>query len=310
MHGYTRRMTEAFVAWNVLWHDLGTEHVARTGFMGIVRAAGDHGDAYRDGLARGSYPFETLSREATLARFPFLDPGGFREVFVSPEGGALLCLRIAEDMVRWLKAKGATVRDHTPVEMVDTDAASVTLAGGERLSADAVVVTAGAWVTRLLPALTAGLASKRTHVVYLDPPAAFRAAWEQAPVIPGVGLDIGGYILPPVAGTDLKFGAGATRMDWTGDDFELPDGAGEQLRDMFAPLFRQIAGYRVKHVRKCVYTFTADEHFHGARHGAAWIVSACSGHGYKFGTAIGRRVADAIESGDDKTLAAWLEARD
>jgi sarcosine oxidase len=38
-------------------------------------------------------------------------------------------------------------------------------------------------------------------------------------------------------------------------------------------------------------------------------VSACSGHGYKFGAAVGRRVADAVETGDGRGLLAWLEAR-
>jgi sarcosine oxidase len=33
------------------------------------------------------------------------------------------------------------------------------------------------------------------------------------------------------------------------------------------------------------------------------VVSACSGLGYKFGAAVGRRVADAIESGDMDMLA-------
>lgn len=311
MDGYTRRMTEAFAAWDELWADLGAEHLARVGFMGVVRAPGDGVDQYRDGLARGGYPFETLTREAALARFPYLDPQGFRDVFVSPEGGALLCLRIAADMVRWLRASGVTIREHAMVRDVDTAAASVTLADGERLSADAIVVSAGAWVTQLLPDIAGQLASKRTYVVYLEPPTELRAAWERTPAIPGIGLDIGGYVLPPVAGTDLKFGAGATRLDWTVDTpFELPDDAGERLRDMFAPLFTRIADYRVKRVRKCVYTFTADDRFFGARRDAAWIVSACSGHGYKFGAAIGRRIADAVESGDGKTLSAWLEARD
>ena len=309
--GYTQRMTEGFAAWEELWGDLGAEHIARIGFMSFIRETGDHGDVYRDGLVRGGYPFETLTREAAVARFPYLDPHGFREAFVSPEGGALMCLRIAADMVRWLRARNVVVRENATVRNIDTAAASVTLADGERLSADAVVVTAGAWVTQLMPDLAGRLASKRTYVAYLEPPDEFRAAWERTPAIPGVGLNIGGYILPPVAGTDLKFGAGATRVDWTVDtSFELPDNAGERLRDLFTPLFRRLETYRVKRVRKCVYTFTADDRFFATRRGAAWIVSACSGHGYKFGAAIGRRIADALESGDDKALTAWLEARD
>lgn len=38
------------------------------------------------------------------------------------------------------------------------------------------------------------------------------------------------------------------------------------------------------------------------------IVAACSGHGYKFGAAVGRRVATAVETGDDAALLAWLRA--
>ncbi len=311
LQGYTGRMTEAFAAWDELWADLGAEHIVRAGFMGIVRAAGDNADQYRDGLARGGYPFETLAKDAAIARFPYLDPQGFTDIFLSPEGGVLLCLRIAADMVAWLRARGVTIREQAVVTGIDAAAPSVTLAGGERLSADAVVVTAGAWVTGLLPDLADRLASRRTYVVYLEPPAEFRAAWASTPAIPGIGGDIGGYILPPVAGTDLKFGAGATRTEWIADTpFELPPDAGVQLRDMFGPLFRRLADYQVKRVRKCVYTFTHDDRFFSARRGAAWVVSACSGHGYKFGAAIGRRVADAVESGDDKALAAWLEARD
>ena len=75
-------------------------------------------------------------------------------------------------------------------------------------------------------------------------------------------------------------------------------------------MFARMDKYRITDTRRCVYTFTADSHFYGERRGAAWIISACSGHGYKFGTAVGRRVADAVETGDDRTLVEWLAARD
>ncbi|RWK59353.1 MAG: sarcosine oxidase, partial [Mesorhizobium sp.] len=36
--------------------------------------------------------------------------------------------------------------------------------------------------------------------------------------------------------------------------------------------------------------------------------SACSGHGYKFGAAVGRRVAATVDNGDVGGLKAWLRA--
>jgi sarcosine oxidase len=58
----------------------------------------------------------------------------------------------------------------------------------------------------------------------------------------------------------------------------------------------------------CAYTFTADEKFLAHQDGKCLVVSACSGHGYKFGAAVGRRVAAAVGDGDVKGLKRWLRA--
>jgi sarcosine oxidase len=53
----------------------------------------------------------------------------------------------------------------------------------------------------------------------------------------------------------------------------------------------------------CLYTNTPDYHFLIDRHpefGQMWIVSPCSGHGFKFASVIGELVADLIiEGGTD-----------
>ena len=42
----------------------------------------------------------------------------------------------------------------------------------------------------------------------------------------------------------------------------------------------------------CLYTTTADERFILERRGRVVVGSACSGHGFKFAPAVGRRLAD------------------
>jgi sarcosine oxidase len=44
-------------------------------------------------------------------------------------------------------------------------------------------------------------------------------------------------------------------------------------------------------VETCLYTNTADAGFVLERHGRVVVCSACSGHGFKFAPAVGRRVA-------------------
>ena len=94
-----------------------------------------------------------------------------------------------------------------------------------------------------------------------------------------------------------------------GTDQATTEAEGIALRDYFHPVFRDLDQYEIERVRSCAYTFTADEKFFGARKGNTWVVSACSGHGYKFGAAVGEHVARAVRDDDGDGLIRWLEAR-
>eukprot|EP00873_Tetraselmis_striata_P045167 jgi/Tetstr1/465431/TSEL_010115.t1 len=287
--GYQRRIGAAYEAWDALWDDLGAKHLVDTGFLIVSQTGRDEAVDYRQGLVDGGFPVEDLSPTDAAARYPFLDVDTIHSAAFSPEGGVLLCQRVAVGLRDWLRRAGADVRETTKVSAVDTDNGRVTLATGEALVADHVVVTAGAWVLDLIPALAASLTSYRTAVAYLAPPEDLRAAWEAAPAI----LDVGGTV-PCKA-----------------DDRRVPEpGEGERIRDLFGPPFARIGDYRVTEVVTCAYTFTRDEHFFAKLSPRATIVSACSGHGYKFGAAVGRCVAQGVVSGDREAMRSWLEARD
>ncbi len=308
--GYGRAITEAYAAWDELWGDLGAVHHDPRGFLCLSREAGDEAEEYREGLEAGGYPFELLDAAETVRRWPFLEPDTIRYGFFSAEGGALHCRHIAKGVAGWLRAHGADVRENARVASVDAAAGAVTLEGGERLAADRVVVTAGAWVLKLFPQLASDLVTWRTAVVYLEPPADLKPSWERAPVILDVGGRIDGYIIPPSGGAGLKFGTGLHKMPSADADANrIPaPGEGEAIRDRFAPPFFRLDEYRVREVVTCAYTFTEDERFFGTGIGRTLVVSACSGHGYKFGAAVGRRVADAVEDGDTDGLKRWLRA--
>lgn len=309
--GYQRRIGDAYAAWDEMWSDLGAKHLVDTGFMVLSQSEDDGGEDYRKGLVEGGYPFETLTPTETAMRFPFVDPQTIRYGLVSDEGGVLLCQKIASDLRDWLVGNGAEVRANTAVTAVNAAMGSVTLADGSRLSGDHVIVTAGAWTLGLFPELDLSLTPYRTAVVYLTPPEDLREAWERSPAILDPGGPIDGYILPPVAGTDLKFGAGIHKYKAGPDQDRVPkEGEGEILRNHFAPPFARIEEYRVDDVVTCAYTFTSDEHFFATTEDKATIVSACSGHGYKFGAVVGQKLADGVVSNDMMSAQAWLEARD
>ncbi|MGP2491893.1 NAD(P)/FAD-dependent oxidoreductase [Mesorhizobium sp. PUT5] len=308
--GYGRLITEAYEAWDELWSDLGENHLDPRGFMCVSREEGDEAEQYRTGLEKGGYPFELLEPAAAVARWPFLEAGTFRYAFFSPEGGALHCRKIAAGLANWLRAGGANVYENSRATAVDADAGRVTLADGQTLQADRVVVTAGAWVLKLFPELGGELRTYRTALAYVEPPADLKAAWKKAPVILDVGGKTDGYMIPPTRGTGMKFGSGLHKVptsdaDWNRDPVE---GEGEVVRNLFSPPIARIGEYRVTEVVTCAYTFTEDEKFLAHEKGRCLVVSACSGHGYKFGAAVGRRVAAAVGDGDIGNLKRWLRA--
>ncbi|WP_119392663.1 NAD(P)/FAD-dependent oxidoreductase [Taklimakanibacter lacteus] len=308
--GYARTISEAFEAWEEMWGDLGRSHLAARGVLAMSQIAGDDGEKFREGYDRMGEAYELYEPKDAARRYPFIDPGTIRYAYHTKAGGALLCQRIARDLARWLQEKGAVLRLNSGVTAIDEQAGGVTLADGARITADQIIIAAGAWVLRLVPELAESLRLYRTAVAYLAPPADLAAAWAEAPAI----LDIGGkaeaYMLPPVDGTGLKVGAGVHKRPASAPDANrspIP-GEGESLRKLLSPPLARIDDYRVSRVVTCAYTFTADEKFLSYRKGKALVVSACSGHGYKFGAAIGRRVATALETGNDPALLAWLRA--
>ncbi|MFI0843189.1 NAD(P)/FAD-dependent oxidoreductase [Mesorhizobium sp. IMUNJ 23232] len=308
--GYGRLITEAYEAWDEMWTDLGENHLDPRGFLCISREEGDEAEIYREGLEAGGYPFQLFQPEQAVEIWPFLEAGTFRYAYFSTEGGALHCRKIAAGLAKWLRANGANVYENSKVVSVGDERGSVGLEDGSEIAGDRVVVTAGAWVLKLFPELGGTLKTYRTALAYVEPPADLRAAWEAAPVILDVGGKTDGYMIPPSGGAGMKFGSGLHKVptsdaDWNRDPVA---GEGEAIRNLFSPPIARIEEYRVTEVVTCAYTFTKDERFFATEKGKALVVSACSGHGYKFGAAVGRRVAAAIGDDDVDGLKRWLRA--
>ena len=100
----------------------------------------------------------------------------------------------------------------------------------------------------------------------------------------------GVYILPPRAGLRLK--AGDYAHDTPGDP-DRPRAADpervERVLESCRMALADFGRYRVIEANACCYTVTRDERFVIRRIGArGWVVSACSGHGFKFAALMGR----------------------
>jgi len=307
---HAQAIADAFDSWDMLWDDLGVSHYANCGVLGISQFTGDGAERFRMGLDRLGIDYERLDPREAATRYPFLDASTFRYAYLDHEGGALFTQRIAHDLKAWLRMRGVDIRMQSKAVAIDPHTASVHIADGSTLRADRLVVAAGAWTLQLFPALAANLTLYRNAVAYLTPPEDLDSAWSNAPAIVDIGGSSGGYVLPPIDGIGLKFGADTLRraVPDAQTDRDVMPGEGDRLRQLFAPPFSRIDEYTVTEVTACVSTYTADQRIFSKRIGKTLVVSACSGHGYKFGAAVGQRVAHALETGDDTALVQWLRA--
>ena len=310
-HGYQAMAHLAWDAWEALWRDLGAAHYVRTGLLTIRTAdatpwARDSAEA----LAAAGEAVERLSPAALAARLPLVEAGDAEEAFLFPRAGALLAERIVMDLAALLPRLGVALRPATRVLGCDPEAGSITTAVGTTRH-DRVVVAPGAWLGTLLPQVAAGigLVPSRQCLAYYAPPGDLARAWTAAPLVVDFRAETGFYLIPPVAGTALKVGDHVFSRQ--GDPDTDPRSAAQAdwapIEAACARRLSRFAEFRLTGTRICFYAATPDERFVVRPLGArGLLVSACSGHGFKFGALLGLAAALALEEGGwAVTLPGW-----
>jgi monomeric sarcosine oxidase len=261
---------ESFAGWRELEQQAGVELLELNGLLELV---GDLDQGSSAALDAAGAEYELVSAEDARRRWPVGVPDGWTALF-QPEGGIVRADLAHRAFVDRAVAHGAELREHTRVDALDD------------VDARAVVVTAGPWVQRFFPDLP--VHSTRETVAY------FRR--EGAPLPSVVQLDpvTRGHALyslhDPVHG--LKAGAHHAGARIGPDDEGGPDPAlVERVAEWVARTYPDADPEPVA-AETCMYTTTPDERFILERRGRVVIGSPCSGHGFKFAPAVGRRLAE------------------
>jgi len=297
--GYTRMVDAGFAAWDRLWADLGETLYAETGTIGIDSAGADWAQRSAATMREAGIEFETLDGAALARRFPHLRPEGITTAIYEKRGGALFAGRIVERLAHYLGTHGVELHAKTKLADVDVERARIRLADSAVHAFDRVIVAAGPWITRLVPALAARVTASRQVVVYVDPPAPQTAAWAAAPMMIEMDRDYAFYAVPPRAGLGMKFGD--HRFTLAGDpdrERDVPRAEAEELLAKCRHRFRDGGDYRIVEAKTCFYDVEPRERFIlEPLGGAGYVMSGFSGHGFKFGALMGE-LAAAVVLGD------------
>ena len=301
------RFPAARAAWAALWRDLGRAHFRATGVLALSRAAGDWTDRARAAASAAGAPVETLDPGALAARCPgpfALD--GVRFGLHDPAGGVLAAAAILRDLAGWLARRGAILRPHAPVDRIDPAAGSGAGPAG-RAKGDVAILAAGVGLPRLAPDMAGDLVPRRVVVVHADPPPSWAAGWASAPAWVDLGGEDDLWGAPAAGGLPIKLGAG--RLTRPGDPASERDATpADAAAVLDAYRGRMAAGWAPQAPRAAVnfYLAAPDERFVLRRDRRAILLSADSGHGFKFGPLTGEDLADALEPGGFEPAAARL----
>jgi monomeric sarcosine oxidase len=260
---------EAFAGWRDLEQESGQQLLELNGLLELVESADQ---SSQDALDAAGAEYELLAAEGARRRWPVGVPEGWTALF-QPEAGSVRADLAHRAFLDGALAHGAHLDENTRIDSLDD------------IDAKAVVVTAGPWVTELVPDLP--VHTTRETIAY------FRREGEPLPSVVQLDPVTRGHAMyslhDPVHG--LKAGAhhAGARVgpdEPGGADPALVDGIVEWVARTYPD-----ADPNPVAAETCMYTTTPDEHFILERRGRVVIGSACSGHGFKFAPAIGARLA-------------------
>jgi sarcosine oxidase len=259
---WIRLAQEAYAGWQDLDPDL-------LGLYGLVELSPDPDLLSTRALQATGVPTRLLDSDE-VRRLGATLPDGWTALYTADAGV------VFADRARHAFLEAAGVEVETNRRIASTD----------ELDADVVVVTAGSWIRDLVPDLPVTVT--RETLAYFK--------WEGPPRACIVDLSAetrthAMYSLhDPVYG--LKAGAHYGGMEADPSSEAEPDPAIlERITWWVRDRFPDVDPTPID-AQTCLYTNTADQNFILERRGRVVVGSACSGHGFKFAPAIGRRLAE------------------
>ncbi len=248
-------------------------------------------------------PHETLDAGALHRRFPgYCLPGDMVAVY-QPDGGFVLSERAIIAHVMAAQEWGATV--HAREQVLDWaphgDGVQVRTARGT-YTANRLVVAAGPWAAKLVPALAPVAVPERQVLIWVHPlrPEHFRLG-----VFPVFNLQAPeghfyGFPVYGIPGFKLgKYHHRRERADPDHMDRDIHPEDEEVLREGIRRYFPDANGPTMA-LKTCLFTNSPDEHFILDTHphvSQVCLAAGFSGHGFKFASVVGEIMADlATES--------------
>lgn len=296
---YVPLAKKAYDIWKDIERQSGKTLFIENGSLMIGKA----GSAIINGTMRSAtqhhLPVALLNHQDLNKRFPALQVNEDTVAVLEKAAGVLLAEPCVETLLSLAESKGAKALFNESIINVENRPDQVIVTTNkQQYTSDRLIISVGAWLNQLLPGLALPLKVERRVVHwftntdmrcndFLSPTNLPVYIWEyeQDHMIYGFP-DLGNGI--KIANTKQGVFSEPDILDRTIKQSEI-----DEMHDIVTKRFN----IKAQHLRSlvCMYTMTPDEHFiidyypHSDR---IIVASACSGHGFKFASAIGKILAE------------------
>ena len=310
---YVQFVQASHEIWRELERETGETLLTECGALILAAAGGQtshHGkgnfvERTRLAAERFGIRHEMLDAAAMTQRFSHMtglrgDEIGYFETgggYVRPEA----CIRAQIEMAR---RNGAEVKTNAVVRSISRSSGSATIATDTgSITTERVVVAAGAWIPSLLGGKFPGILSVSRQVLHwfeLDETVNPNAEWPVTIWMHGPGDEDYFYSFPPQEGERTVKVATEQYTETTSIEEIRRNVTAAETTSMFENHVKgRFAGVssRVAKTATCFYSTTPDRGFvldDLSNDPGTFVVSACSGHGFKHSAGIGRAVAGTV----------------
>ncbi|XP_038060270.1 peroxisomal sarcosine oxidase-like [Patiria miniata] len=294
---YASMMPECFRTWERLGREVGTELYRNVGLLSV------NGPPYKDYVLRSESlramdkPCELPSVEEVCRRYSGFSFGPEHKAFVDPNGGVLRADRCLRALQTMFVNQGGVIKENEEVLEIVPGKPVVIVTSRGRYTAKSVVLTPGAWATKMLRPLGIDPPLKVTQINVCYWPERQPGEFFNYPCFYYLSGKYETYGLP----CDEHSGLFKV-CNHQGDDLQEP---GQQNQAQYSHQMDKLKTFIREHVpglkpepsfvENCMYTNTPDDEIILDRHpDHPNIVIGCgfSGHGFKLAPAVGRILSD------------------
>ncbi|MBA3414916.1 MAG: N-methyl-L-tryptophan oxidase [Chloroflexia bacterium] len=298
---YTALTPHTYTAWAEVEAESGIHLVHKTGGLDIAPAGCDAADRYGAAMTAADIPFEELTADEAMARFPQWRLDGDERVLYQADSGLVDARQANAAHVALARLHGATVLDETPVHSIRAVGAGVEVVTAAGVfQAAKLIVCADAWTNQVLSGVGVSwpLTVTQEQVTYWATPHLRRFAPDRFPIFIWHGKDFYGFPVYGEVATKAGIDVGGDAVTTETRTFDKNPRADAEL---CAFLDHHLPGYTGPELstKTCLYTMPPDRTFTiDALPGYPQIVVAQgAAHAFKFAALIGKILADLAVRG-------------